>query len=317
MNSTQEAALAFGVVGLGAVLLYYNSSKVDPDTEKKAKDDAWKKKNPWDCSDSQSGSQSPLGKLVNQLGDWTGAQNCAGNVAGNPQQQKRTVTVFNGYGTSGAQKCDPNDEMCDDGERDCDVVYTMQISLTEDEIAAKKAAHLLIESDADIQYLKDRCKSEQAAHKKQVQSNRDEQDRYTSLFTRLNNQLQADINAGKNPNKLYTPELLRVQCVAAQLGPQYTQKVLDAFASSLSAFNKRIISPLPTSNPFAGRDFDSMSKQVLKNWEDGIDKAKPNGPWPSPPTAQALIDYSGFPPALAKQTADTLHQYLLNAQKHS
>lgn len=307
MNTTQEAALALGVVALGGVLLYYNSA-----SNAEQKSDADKKK--WDCSERDGGS--PLEKAINKLGYWTGAQQC--NPGEPDQPKKRTVRVFSGYGSKGPQTCDPNDETCDDDrDRDCDVVHTVQIDLTEDDIAAKRAAHLLIESDADIDYLKNRCKQEEATRQHQIQSNRDEETRYNNLFTRLNNQFQADVNAGKNPNKLYTPELLRAQCVAAQLGSAYTQKVLDSFASQLAAFDRRIISPLPTKSPFAGRDYDKFNKQLIKNWEDGIDKAKPNGPWPSPPTAQALIDGSGYPPALAKTTADTLHQYLLAAQAQS
>lgn len=305
MNTSTEMAVGLGVVALAGTLLYFKTASGSDDSakEKKEKDDKWKKDNPWDCSDQQAGSESPLGHIINQGGDWTGAQSCTSGS----KVKKRTVTIFTGYGSSGPATCDPNDDDCDDDrERDCDVVHTMNIDLTEEDIAQKRSAHLLIESDADIQYLKDQCKAEQAQRKHQVEANRDEETRYTNLFTRLNNQFQADVNAGKNPNKLYTPELLKVQCTSAQLGAQYTQKILDAFASTLSAFNRRIISPLPTSNPFAGRDFDSMSKQIIQNWEQGIDKAKPNGPWPSPPTAQALIDGSGFPPALAKQTADTL-----------
>lgn len=307
MNTTQEAALALGVIALGGTLLYFNSAS------NAAKQDE-KDKNKWDCSEQDGGS--PLTKAINKLGYWTGAQQCH---PGEPEQaKKRTVRVFSGYGSKGPATCDPNDETCDDErDRDCEVVLTTQIALTEEDIAAKRAAHLLIESDADIEYLKERCRQEEATRQHQIQSNRDEETRYTNLFTKLNNQFQADINAGKNPNKLYTPELLRAQCTAAQLGQAYTQKILDSFASQLAAFDRRVLSPLPSKNPFAGRDFDAVSKQIIKNWEDGIDKAKPNGPWPSPPNAQALIDGSGFPPALAKSTADTLHQYLLAAQAQS
>jgi hypothetical protein len=312
MNTAQEAALALGVVALIGVLMFYNVEKMTQDND--------------DNDSCTQPGEAGVDKLVGGIGRWFGVlPQCTSKVGngtggmggGNNAAPKRVVRVFTGYGSKGPATCDPNDETCDDDrDRDCDVVLTQTIALSEADIAAKRAGHWLIESDADIEYLKNRCKQEQAARHAQIEKNRDEQTRYTELFTRLNNQFAADTAAGRNPNKLYTPEALRAKCTAAQLGSSYTQKVLDSFASSLASWNRRILSqppsagyPPPTVHP------QDVAQQIVANWKEGIDKARPYGPWPNIPTYESLMNTTyRFTPAQAHDIADTLQKYLDDAK---
>lgn len=324
MNTSTEMAVGLGVVALAGTLLYFNmAGSDDPDKEKKEKDDKWKKANQWDCSEQQGGSDSPLGHLVNQIGDWTGAQSCTSGAASS-KLKKRTVTIFTGYGSSGPATCDPNDDDCDDDrERDCDVVHTMNIDLTEEDIAQKRSAHLLIESDADIQYLKDQCKAEKAARQRQIAASRDEDGRFANLRTRLFNQFQLDVTAGKDVGKTYTPAWLKTQCAAAQLGAQYTQKLLDEFSTAVAAAvanNKTHVVAFPVKYKYADRGVtaDKLSADMIATWKAAIDKARPDGPWPNFPTYDELMkDTIGFTPAQAHNIEDTLLKYRAEAQMNS
>jgi len=165
------------------------------------------------------------------------------------------------------------------------------------------------------------CKAKQADKKKKIDDNKAEADRYAALETRLSNQFSADCKAGNRPSE-FTPTFLSGQADTAQLGSYYKQRIIDEFTSDLAAWDANFAKfggggVCAGYDPYHGdptKDYSAEAAQIVSNWEAAIDKAKPSGPWPKPPGYLDLKCGSGFPDALAQQTANSLSAYLAKAQ---
>lgn len=321
LSSNQEIVIGIGLVGVAAAIAYYEyESYSNP-----AKGGT----HGGDTSQDTPGCPGYEGGESNAGGTWLDQEleklaHKWGFISCPPPGTQYTVFTGTFAPIKGPSGCDPNsDDDCDDYTDDCGQPVTITNWFTPDQIKAYQAhtPTWVINSPADLAAIVADCKARQAAQKQKIDDNKAEADRFQALDKKLGAQFAADNAAGNRPSE-FTPGFLKSQCATAQLGTYYTQKIVDEFTGELNAWDNNfakfgsggVCAGYRSSTTDPNYDYNAYAAQAVTNWEQAIDKAKPNGPWPKPP---GYLDFycGGMPDALAQKTASTLAAYLAQAQQ--